>query len=433
MALRKVSVQKRRNTYYLVYRPPGSAKQVWEPAGHDPDEAARMMLRKQAELAEPEYVQPRKDSFELVAEEWFHLVAEAKCVESTLVDYRSILRAHLLPAFGSMGINKIGYREIQAFVRDKQQTLSAKRTRNLLVVLSDVFEYARKAGYRRDNPVKEVDKPPVRKHEADYLEPEELWHLIEAVEEVAPWYKALIVTAIMTGLRMGELRSLTWTNVDLEVGILRVRKSQARRVAGAPKTEAGFRNVPLNGLVLEELRRQREVIPDFCELVFPNQHLGAFDQGNIRTRVLHRALDHAGLRRVKFHSLRHAAASLLIHAGVGDKAVQTIMGHSSIQVTKDIYGHLFADAEREAMTKMDAVFQSRKPDRVEEPTAAYASVEHFRGTGARMIGMVDADMTTSPALTASGDSLMVLRVGDLPVGLRTLKDAGSDPALALVG
>lgn len=382
MAHRKVSMQKRRNTYYLVYRPPGSTKQMWEPAGHDPEEAERMMLRKQAELAEPEYVQPRKDSFESVAQEWFHLVAEAKCAESTLVDYRSILRAHLLPAFGAMGTNKIGYREIQAFVRDKQSALSAKRTRNLLVVLSDVFEYARKAGYRRDNPVKEVDKPPVRRREADCLEPDELWRLIEAVEEVAPWYKALIVTAIMTGLRMGELRSLTWTNVDLEVGILRVRKSQARTVAGAPKTEAGFRNVPLNGLVLDELRRQRAVIPDFCELVFPNQHLGAFDQGNIRTRVLHRALDHAGLRRVTFHSLRHAAASLLIHAGVGDKAVQTIMGHSSIQVTKDIYGHLFADAEREAMIKMDAHFMSRRPGRVDEERADYLLLNRMSGEAA---------------------------------------------------
>ncbi len=369
--MRKVSVQQKRNSFYLVYRPPGSSRQVWDPVGNDRQEAHRLCLLKQAELADAGYVQPKRDSFELVADEWMHLVAEAKCAESTLTDYRSILSCHLKPAFGKLEISKIGYREIQAFVRAKSGTISNKRLRNVLVVLSDVFEYARKSGCRRDNPVHEVDKPPVRRTEMDCLEPDDLWRLIRAVNDLEPWYSALLVTAMLTGCRMGELRSLTWDHVDLERGLLKVRRSQARKATAAPKTEAGFRNVPLSGFVLETLQAHRAKVPEFCDLVFPSKKLTPFDPGNIRKRVLYRALDAAGLRRVRFHSLRHSAASLLIHSGATDKAVQTIMGHSSIQVTKDIYGHLFADAEREAMDRLDDHFASRKPDGCQESKCAY--------------------------------------------------------------
>jgi integrase len=381
---RKVSKQKKRNTWYLVYRPPGSAKQMWEPVGNDEEIAELRRLEKIAQIANPDYIEPSRDSFTSVAEEWWSRVATGLYAESTLVDYRSILDCHLIPAFGTKPVSKIRYREIQHFASDKQGTISNKRIRNLLNVLSDVFKYAVKAEMCRDNPVDKVERPPVRRQETDFLEPEELWRLFEAVKEVQPFYAPLVIAAVMTGMRLGELRSLTWSNVDFKRNEIRVRSSQSRTTVKDPKTGAGWRTVPMSTLVREQLVECHAAKIEGCDLVFPSHRLTPFDPGNVRKRVLYKALDHAKLRRVKWHSLRHSAASLMAHSNASEKEVQAILGHSSIQVTKDLYTHLFTNAKSDAIARMDELMCSTKPEEVEEAKAVYGDL-HTLSAGPEML------------------------------------------------
>lgn len=371
---RKVSKQKRRNTWYLVYRPPGSSKQVWEPVGSDEDTAELRRLEKIAQIADANYIEPSRDAFSKICEEWWTNVALGLYAESTLADYRSILDHHLIPAFGDEAISKVRYREIQRFVSDKQGKLSNKRIRNVLNVLSDVFKYAVKAEMCRENPVGKVDRPPVRRQESDCLEPDELWRLFETVKEVQPYYAPLVVTAVMTGMRLGELRSLTWDKVDFTRNEIRVRSSQSRRTVKDPKTGAGWRSIPMSALVREQLVERQATRIEGCDLVFPSHRLTPFDPANVRKRVLYEALDKAGLRRVKWHSLRHSAASLLAHSNASEKEVQAILGHSSIQVTKDLYTHLFANAKSDAIDRMDELMRSSKPEEVEEAKAVYGAL-----------------------------------------------------------
>lgn len=373
MRTRKVNKQQRRNSWYLVYRPPGSSKQVWEPVGNDEFEAERRRKEKEAELMDPDYIEPTRDSFKSLAEEWWSTVAVGKYAESTLSDYRSILDCHLIPQFGTEPASKIRYRRIQKWVTAKQAEISNKRIRNLLNVMSDVYNYGVKAELVRDNPVDKVDRPPIEKEEVRILEPDELWLLFDTVREIQPHYAPLVITAVMTGMRLGELRALTWETVSFERNEIRVRSSQSRKQVKGPKTSAGWRSIPMSSIVREILLERHESRIPGCDLVFPSQRLTPFDPANIRKRVLYEALDQAKLPRVTWHSLRHSAASLMAKAHASDKEVQVIMGHSSIQVTKDLYTHLFEDAKVEAIERMTEFMASKKPEKAEEEQAVYVA------------------------------------------------------------
>jgi len=205
-------------------------------------------------------------------------------------------------------------------------------------------------------------------------------------------WRPLAVTAIFTGMRASELRGLKWADVDLEGGTIHVRRrADAWGTIGKPKSKAGNRDIPLAPMVVNALREWmlsyprpatdqvdhdgRPILEEPCggHLVFPNGSGHVESHANIRNRfwgpfqlkhgmaVETAELDESGEPvfepKYGFHSLRHAAASLFIaHSRWTPKRVQVVMGHASITMTFDRYGHLFEDLEgdREAMKKLEA-------------------------------------------------------------------------------
>jgi site-specific recombinase XerC len=176
-------------------------------------------------------------------------------------------------------------------------------------------------------------------------------------------HRPLVVTAIFTGLRASELRGLRWSDVDLDSAILTVRqRADFENRLGDPKSEAGKREVPLAPIVVNTLREWRLACPKGAlDLVFPNR------SGNVQahTHLLYRGLGPieaaAGLSdrdhpKYGLHAFRHAAASLFIEQGFPPKRVQSILGHSSIVMTFDRYGHLWPSPEddQKAMREMQA-------------------------------------------------------------------------------
>jgi integrase len=177
-------------------------------------------------------------------------------------------------------------------------------------------------------------------------------------------WRPLIVTAIFSGLRASELRGLTWADVDLDRARLTVRQRADRwNRIGSPKSDAGKRDIPLAPLVVNTLREWALACPKGeLSLVFPNGDGNIESLPNIHRRGLGALLAAAGITRDKNHpkyglqSFRHAAASLFIEQGFTPKRVQALMGHSSIQVTFDTYGHLFPSQaeDQAAMQQMQA-------------------------------------------------------------------------------
>lgn len=189
---------------------------------------------------------------------------------------------------------------------------------------------------------------------------------------VAICWRPLVLTALFTGMRCSELRGLTWDHVDLEARLIRVRqRADFQAHMGAPKSEAGVRDIPIAPIVLNTLRAWKLACPRTeARLVFPTENGHIHSNSNIHKQAWRPLLRAVGLIEMSqraggapterplatFHDLRHVAASLFIEQGWAPKKIQTVMGHSSIQVTFDIYGKLFPDAEsdQDAMAQLEA-------------------------------------------------------------------------------
>ena len=173
--------------------------------------------------------------------------------------------------------------------------------------------------------------------------------------EVLPARHATLwATAVYTGLRRGELQALSWESIDLNKGVLRVEHSWDR-VEGLvqPKSRSGERTVPIPTSLREELKAHLERQgTGGAGFVFSVDGTRPFDPPNA-IRTARRTWARAGLAPMGFHRARHAYASFMIAAGVNAKALSTYMGHSSIVVTIDRYGHLMPGSEREAAERLD--------------------------------------------------------------------------------
>jgi integrase len=173
------------------------------------------------------------------------------------------------------------------------------------------------------------------------------------------WFRAFLAVAIYGGLRASEIRGLPWPNVDLEAGIVKLRqRADFGGRIGPPKSKAGNRDVPMSPSVrrlLQELYLAQGRPAD--GLVFASEAGTAMNHSNIVQRFYNPMQDRLGISpRYGLHALRHAAAWLFIEQGWTPKKVQTVMGHSSTQVTYDTYGGLFKspDDDREAMAMLES-------------------------------------------------------------------------------
>jgi len=196
----------------------------------------------------------------------------------------------------------------------------------------------------------------------DPLVPYEEAVLLETVRTHYPRHYALILSAVRTGLRLGELLGLQWEDLDFESRFLEVRRSlqEGGRVE-IPKN-GKIRRVDMSLQLAAELRalraKRREealakgwgVVPDW---VFCNEEGKPIWKSNLERRVFHKALAKGGLRRIRFHDLRHTFASRLLQNGESVVYVKDQLGHHSIKVTVDVYGHLVPGANKAAVDRLD--------------------------------------------------------------------------------
>lgn len=169
-------------------------------------------------------------------------------------------------------------------------------------------------------------------------------------------------TAIYTGLRRGELQALGWQHVDLEAGVIEVERAWDR-VAGFidPKSKASFRRLPLPGSLRGMLIEQKLVQGCGGEGLVIGKGDKPFDPSNA-IRSARRIWKNAGLSELGYHQCRHTYASLMIAAGVNAKTLSTYMGHSSIVMTMDRYGHLFPGNVNDSADKLDKFLaEEREP------------------------------------------------------------------------
>ena len=255
---------------------------------------------------------------------------------STLRGYRSIIDAYLLPAFGDRPVEQITTREIEAWraglVEGRSGKAIVNATRNrMLVLLHGIFGRACKVHGLPSNPVSAVERQRVRAGEdIEVLSPEEVMALVRAAGSQQD--AALFMTAAFTGLRRGELLALRWRDIDFAGKVVRVRASYAGGRLTSPKS-GKVRSVPLARPVAQALARlgERSVACREDDLVFLGDTGGYLDGSALRRRYV-TALERAGLRRLRFHDLRHTFGTrMIVRADI--RRVQEWMGHADVQTT----------------------------------------------------------------------------------------------------
>jgi integrase len=255
---------------------------------------------------------------------------------STLRGYRSIVDAHLLPAFGERRLEDITTADVERWRVGLVSTTGRDRLANnsknrILVLLHGVFARGCKVYGLPLNPVSGVERHPVRlAGDIDVLSPEEVWALVRAA--TSDQDGALYLMAAFTGLRRGELLALRWRDVDFAASAIRVRASYAGGALTTPKS-GKVRSVPLAPEVAARLAKlsQRDWSTDEDDLVFPGE-TGTFLDGSALRRRYMQALKSAGLRSLRFHDLRHTFGTRMI-AKADIRRVQEWMGHADVQTT----------------------------------------------------------------------------------------------------
>lgn len=256
-----------------------------------------------------------------------------------------VLRRHLLPAFGNMRLGEIRRREIDRYKAAKSRHgLCPKTINNTLGVLSKLLKLA--VQWEVIDHAPPVGLLKTVKPAFDFLTFDEADRLLCAAES-EPDALTMILVAVRTGLRQGELLALQWDDVDLVKGMLQVRRAVARGIVGTPKSNRA-RFVSLSPHTVRGLRAHRHLRG---ELVFCREDGSMLTKGECR-HPLWRACKRAGLRRIGWHVLRHTFASHLAMRGKPMKVIQELLGHATMEMTMR-YAHLAPAVHRDAVAALD--------------------------------------------------------------------------------
>ena len=304
-------------------------------------------------------------------EHWLEDVHKEHVRLNTYRIYRQYLEKHVFPVIGHIQLQKLSPEHIQELYALKlKEGYAAETVRGIHRMLHKAFEDAvnwNKMSYNVCGKGK-VKQPRPVKYEAHPLTKEQAKQLLQVAK--GGLLEGLITLAVATGMRRGELLGLRWHDINFDEGSLQVRHTMDRAgrygiIEGDPKTEKSKRRIFLPQFVLEALKIQRIRQLEAKEkagsawqerdIVFSNE-LGGFTEPTHLNRRFKKLLADAELPDMRFHDLRHSAATILLGMGVNPKLVQELLGHSQIAVTMDRYSHVLPSMQKGMMGGLDDFF-----------------------------------------------------------------------------
>jgi integrase len=358
-------IAKRRDRYIIDFYD-NQGKRRWKtlPKGTTKKQAREFLREIENKLDKGVFIPFNKiPSFSEIADNWLENKKQ-NIRHSTLKQYSGHLGAHLKPYFKDMPINKVGYEQVIGFLSHCHESgVTVSTTKKILINLGAIMTFAVRMRYIDHNPVRDVEKPRGKSvhednSEIEIMTPGEIRLFLDAAPDMK--HKTLFMAAVSTGLRQGELLGLKWTDIDWFNNQIYVKRTYNHFRFYEPKTKKSKRKIDLPPQMIEQFKLwNRECMKNDLDLVFPNETGGPMAALNMYNRKFLPALKKAGLKKYKFHSLRHSYASLLIDQGENIKYIQHQMGHSTIKVTMDTYGHLLKDVNKDAAKRLGkAIFET---------------------------------------------------------------------------
>ena len=315
-------------------------------------------------------VKPIKMTLEAFLGTWLIEVATPKLKPATIQSYEWLIKDHIVPAIGTKILESLKPRDVQLCInRIVEKGLSPRSAAHALATLRSALGTAEKWQLVPRNVAALVDAPRSKRYQAQTLTSEQAKSLVSAA--AGNRLSALYTVALALGLRLGEALALAWEDVDFATRKLRVRRS-LQRIRGKlefveTKSDRSNRTLRLPAVCVSSLLNHAKsqsterawagskwVDSGLC---FTSSIGTPLDGPNV-THQFQRLLQASGLPRMRFHDLRHSAATLLIAQGVHPRTVMEILGHSQIGITMNLYGHVLPKLHDEAAEKMDALFST---------------------------------------------------------------------------
>lgn len=301
--------------------------------------------------------------------EWLENYQKEHIKARTYSRYQGLITMHIVPTLGERNISDLGRREIQEFLTQQKkdgnmrngEKLSATSTNMMLSVLNLAFEYACDMEYIEENPCVRVRRTKAETKKIEAFTVEEQRAIEREVVSSDDRRVHGILLCLYSGLRIGELLGLTWNDVDLERGVIKVTKTVYRAkderglwqlCVDTPKTKASDRVIPLPEYITNMLRQDYETAQ--TPYIVENKK---GERMSIRSYqyIFEKLTERAGVRKLNFHALRHTFATRAIECGMDIKTVADIMGHQNASITLNRYAHCMLDHKIEMMKKLPRV------------------------------------------------------------------------------
>lgn len=342
-------------------------------------DAERWLAGVEVSKARGEWVDPAlgRITFGEWCDRWATTIVDLR--ESTLARDLGLVRNHLVPAFGPMPLAKVTNVDVSAWIATQLAAgrLSPASVRKAAQVLSRAMAGAVHAGLIARSPCDGLRLPAEGTREMRFLSPAGVLDLVETIDQ---HYRVLVLAAAYGGFRWGELAGMKVGRVDplrrTVTVIEQLTEVNGHLRFGPPKTTAGRRAVALPAFLADALAEQvgGRAEPGTDGLVFPAKVGGPMRRSNFRARAWLPATRRAGVEGLRFHDLRHTAVALAIGQGAHPKAIQARMGHASVGITLDRYGHLFEGLDERIADGLDATWRetlaaSSRPGRGHEVIA----------------------------------------------------------------
>jgi integrase len=306
---------------------------------------------------------------------WLEEVHKPTIRLSSYIKYNKLINAYIIPTLGDVQVQKLTPQQVQSlYTKLGKRNLSSKTINSVHGVLHKALDNAVRWNLVSRNVCDLVSPPRIVKRQMKPLTLDQAHKLLEAAK--GHRFEVLLMLAVVTGMRRGELLALRWSEIDLDRHILLVSRTvdyiaHHGYVETEPKTHSGKRQIVLPAFMVDMLKvhrakqeEQRLAIGDKWEglgVVFCDLH-GGYINPRYLLVLFRKLLQEAGLPGMHFHDLRHSAVTLLMSMGVNIKVIQELLGHSDIVITLGTYGHLLPTMQGDAMEKWDDVFGGEQDD-----------------------------------------------------------------------
>lgn len=299
-------------------------------------------------------------------DDWLETAVKTSVKPSTYKRYESLVRLHVKPQVGKKRLGSLKALDLQRLYADRLEKLSPQSVVHLHRVVHRALKQAVRWGLIPTNPAANVDPPRAPSQEMKTYSSQQAQRFLAAAQ--GHRLQALFVLALTTGARRGELLALRWKDVDLDAAVARVTGSlqkdlDGKPFIGEPKTKRSRRELMLNDLAVDALRRHRSLQAEERlqagplwadrDLVFSEPD-GGFLRVSVVRRDYRRLLEDADVPKLRFHDLRHTSATLSLQQGVHPKVVSDMLGHASVAITLDTYSHVMPSMHRKAADALQA-------------------------------------------------------------------------------